>query len=749
MAILPPEAGEDTVITYYVLAATGYAPVLAIADQLTDCSEMFKVPAEDIPESIEAKRAAADEEYKDKGWTFVVWAFTFKLGDGKVWPSAEDFSSVKEVTLDELKEEAIKAIIAAAEEALANPNLQGPQRAQIESIRDIAIAQISNPSVKTEAEVKRLRDNAINAIKAVKDPDTFDVVVNVPDIDAVNGTITLNYYLADGTDELTEEALMALINNNSKGMTFTLVSYTPEEIANDGTVSSGSAVVTCEGARYRVNLTHVYAVTIDGEIEGYVSATDKTLAVEIATGTRYLEVDDIIEAAANYAAEVSGTNFQLKTSTDAIAKVTDDQGNISYTNKAFVTARQVTFDTTNAQFVMIVTDTGASNIPAETVSATSNDSYYIQVGAMLNVTPVVTTGDDLWYALKVGTAQDLSTIKQIPTGAVNAALTSYVNSSLEASANALTIGVDKGALVVVDGTNAGVFATTADADVPTKATGYFVPYIDVTAGTTTATDSSASSATKLEGKGGKIASVPVDVATNLVNNVLTLVPAVELKVPSAAANPGFSGVTATISYGVLEDATLNLDNASAAKTLYIAKGAEVTFTATGLDSIRIDYTAPGAKEPEVTTEKAADDEVTISFENAGSYELTKVVAVNAVAFDLSAELADAAKWGTIGDLTQTPDVGSVTIDSVTRYFQLSEDGKPQVETGGKAILSKAGVGDGLEITLTIEAGDGYYFAENLKITGEDGITISKPVFNADGTVTVTIEYKVVADAANP
>ena len=398
---------------------------------------------------------------------------------------------------------------------------------------------------------------------------------------------------------------------------------------------------------------------------------------------------------------------------------------------------------------MIVTDTGASNIPAETVSATSNDSYYIQVGAMLNVTPVVTTGDDLWYALKVGTAQDLSTIKQIPTGAVNAALTSYVNSSLEASANTLTIGVDKGALVVVDGTNAGVFATTADADVPTKATGYFVPYIDVTAGTTTATDSSASSATKLEGKGGKIASVPVDVATNLVNNVLTLVPAVELKVPSAAANPGFSGVTATISYGVLEDATLNLDNASAAKTLYIAKGAEVTFTATGLDSIRIDYTAPGAKEPEVTTEKAADDEVTISFENAGSYELTKVVAVNAVAFDLSAELADAAKWGTIGDLTQTPDVGSVTIDSVTRYFQLSEDGKPQVETGGKAILSKAGVGDGLEITLTIEAGDGYYFAENLKITGEDGITISKPVFNADGTVTVTIEYKVVANAANP
>ena len=40
-------------------------------------------------------------------------------------------------------------------------------------------------------------------------------------------------------NELTEEALMALINNNSKGMTFTLVSYTPEEInASNGTVAN-------------------------------------------------------------------------------------------------------------------------------------------------------------------------------------------------------------------------------------------------------------------------------------------------------------------------------------------------------------------------------------------------------------------------------------------------------------------------------------------------------------------------------
>ena len=94
---------------------------------------------------------------------------------------------------------------------------------------------------------------------------------------------------------------------------------------------------------------------------------------------------------------------------------------------------------------------------------------------------------------------------------------------------------------------------------------------------------------------------------------------VELTVPSGAANGNFENVTATISYGVLENATLTLGNGSDAKTLYIAKGAEVTFTATGLDSIQIDYTAPGAKEPEVTTEKAAEDEVTISFQDEGSY----------------------------------------------------------------------------------------------------------------------------------
>ena len=80
---------------------------------------------------------------------------------------------------------------------------------------------------------------------------------------------------------------------------------------------------------------------------------------------------------------------------------------------------------------------------------------------------------------------------------------------------------------------------------------------------------------------------------------------------------------------------------------------------------------------------------------------------------------------------------------MTRNY-VDDKGQNQTETGGKELLGKFVANNGLEITLTLTAAEGYYFAGDFEIAEVAGMDITTEV-SADGsTLTLTVVYKVTA-----
>ena len=236
----------------------------------------------------------------------------------------------------------------------------------------------------TKEEVERIRDNAIALIEGVKAPDTFVPEINVPEIDQLHGTINLKYYLEPGAPALTEEKLLEIINDNEDGLTFEIVDFVAE-VLTATRFAEATAIATCNGARYQVNLTHVYKVTVDGEVAGYVG-TKAANVPGVADGSYLLESEVAVETAAT-ATATGGAGLVVPTASGN-GWISTVGGKADLGDQAFVTARQITFGNSNgANGYNIIVRTGGAVEPYAPVTAPA--TLFVQVGSMLDVTPKV------------------------------------------------------------------------------------------------------------------------------------------------------------------------------------------------------------------------------------------------------------------------------------------------------------------------------------------------------------------------
>ena len=500
----------------------------------------------------------------------------------------------------------------------------------------------------------------------------------------------------------------------------------------------------------------MYKVTVDGEVAGYVS-TIATNVPGVADGSYLLEDEVAVETTAT-ATATSGAGLVVPTASGN-GWISTVGGKAELGDQAFVTARQITFTPAASGGYNVIARTGGAVEPF-IKGITTTTSIFVQTGAMLDVTPSVgadATGSYYVVTLTIDgkTEQLMDTLTYFKDATNPGNIKGFVMNDIEAG-SAIGVGVVKGALVKVDGEDLGVFDTTSAAtNVPTDLEGVFVVYVDDkdTPGNNSAFADNTEVVTAVD---GKFDSIPVDTNTNVVNGVLTLVPAVEVVVPEATATTGnFENVTAKLTYGVVKEAPLTMGNTSAKATFYVPVGAKIDFTvSTGtLDSIQVGYTAPGADAADAEKEivKATENVAAISFNAEGSYALLKVEPIESgeLAIDLTA--AKVAEWGkTAGDIFSKVDgaayddqIDEVKIDSVTRNY-VDDKGQNQTETGGKELLGKFVANNGLEITLTLTAAEGYYFAGDFEIAEVAGMDITTEV-SADGsTLTLTVVYKVTA-----
>lgn len=692
--------------------------------------------------------------------------------------TAEGTIIIKAVTravdISAIKAEAIAAIIAAAEEALKNGALENAQRNEIISIRDNAVKNIESAAVTTVSQVNAIRDNAIAAIQAVKAPGTLDPDIFEPSIDVLNGTIDLKYYL-EGSATLTREKLVELLNNNELGKTFTVNEYIPEVLdQTDGKVTPAKAVVTDGNSLYSVTLLRVYKVTLDGELGGYVSAAMKAplasftgkILTGIAPNTYYLKAENaagVPAADASVKADAQSDargEFTVGDPGGVIAQSVktawDGTTNYTYGDVEFVSAYKVKGDGTNTYSVKVTPKGTAA--PVTVALDNTNVSVFIQTGAMLEVTGThvaAPTAPYNWVMLMVDDEQNLDSVKYV-TAANSAVKPVTVTENLSDN---MDLAMDSCVQIILGSENLGYFnSTDAAAPIETKQTGTFVPYVYDPV--TPKLIAYAADSKETVAEYGSVTLVAADLTGNTLGGILTLVPAVEVTVPSGGTGADFEDVTAMFSFGDLEDVALSatvMGNAAAEGTFFIAQGAVITFGACEFDAISVDYTAPGAKKPVPSVTPVTDEKtVELVVDEAGSYEVGKLDAVSAIVLALDTAAANASKWGTLAVAVKSVDgttgqsgITTLTLDEVVRRYVGKDGITYETETGTGAteaakVLGNAAEDNGLTITLTLEADDGFFFVEDLEVTNDNIKNITVEVAEDGSTVTIIVTYQVTA-----
>ncbi|MCI9445775.1 MAG: hypothetical protein HFF69_13940 [Oscillospiraceae bacterium] len=660
------------------------------------------------------KTDASDEPISDsvlnKGdpATHTLYVFYFKMVNGYVTPTFGDLGS-----LADTKAAAVAEINAAADKALAIPGLEYTEQQTIETARKNAIAQINNAAVTTVAKVNELRDNALAVINSVKAPGTFAPTITDPT--GVNGgSISLNYYLdaEKGEESLSKTALETLLNNNDKGLTFTVNDdYVPAK----GNVTTGNIIAVANGDKYDVVLTRVYKVTVDGKLAGYVENNASAKLTGVAAGS-YLAADTVAK---------SGVADVTVTSSGELA--------VASTNKdvSYVTARALTLgESSGVDFTVTASKTGMESVTLGTTSGQA--SGFVQVGARLVVNSV-TSAAAAYYVVDIDSKQILDSIAYAEVGEVTIGATV---TSVEAASTALTVKILKGIKVVAKGTTIGVFDNANGVNItgaPSSLAGKYVP-INTESGSESASVATADVVTLAEDGTGAVTATCKDYVED---GVMTLVPAVSVTVPD--------GFTAKQTFGEIEkevDAAVMGSNGNAG-TFYVAVGSTLALKKDGTDAVNVEYKASASATATNNRVMPDDDGVmTVELEKDGIYVVTVLTKQDTIALG-------AAFSVTVGkidfDETELAKVDSIdTTDAKVEYVKLvTDDG---TEYTDKDMILRAQVGETVTVRFTFKPAAGKFFGEPT-VTGTD-MTFGKATVNEDGSLTVEATFTVVA-AAQP
>lgn len=110
-------------------------------------------------------------------------------------------------------------------------------------------------------------------------------------------------------------------------------------------------------------------------------------------------------------------------------------------------------------------------------------------------------------------------------------------------------------------------------------------------------------------------------------------------------------------------------------------------------------------------------------------------------------LTDAVK--SVDGTTGQDGIATLTLDEVVRRYVGKDGITYETETGTGAteaakVLGNAAEDNGLTITLTLEAGDGFFFVEDLEVTNDNIKNITVEVAEDGSTVTIIVTYQVTA-----
>ena len=642
------------------------------------------------------------------------------------------------------EEEAVEAIDEYAKSVLEDTtlNLEGGQEAAIKAAQEDAKNYLID--AKDGADRKAIVDEFKAKVSEIVATNT-----TTPDINTEERTISLNYTLEKGETRLSGTALKSKLDDNKEGLTFTV----PASFDN-GDATPGTVIVTDQNEEhYIVTLTQMFKVTLGTKVLGYVAEAETTISdTDVDDGDYILASDDVV--AAKVASAASGT-------------LTFDAAPTA--NVELAKAVKVTFTDTKFTY-----NASHSRITVGNKEVKSND--FVKADATLTIKDVEITGADATpYNVITVNDEQVGNALYVADGETGTLRTVTADVELPEGGSAMSIALEKGFRIDFNGRPLGVYATLTEILKSSGVTaGDYVPVAIQTAdGVTTGTAWAATNALVVSTHG-----TPADQATKwavnanslidgdyAVKGVINFVPAVKVTIPDS----GFDDMKLKGSYGTMTEPA-NLAESDAAisgnEVYYVAKGTTlvledklventavigatdkvyatwpVTETTNGSQELTKTAEIPAANgepaKPATYTVPADVLNETIQADGAFSFEVREQAAT-------SIELAVGADFKTGSDPAFGVAEPTVTgADVAIRYSYTDSYGL--VASGGSkpadidAIQADDDGNKNVDVTVIVQAADGYYFAGQPTVTGLNEYPDAVITWNAEtGTLTITL-----------